>query len=167
MDAYLAQIPGDEPSPLAVESVMEAPLVDASTGEDLGISLVGITDLLLADTKGPRIVDFKTAARSSAPLEIAHEIQLTSYAYLVRHVFGRRESGLEIRSLIKTKVPQVEGTRLPATDGWPFPPVAYGNPRLPGQPRLRAIRLPPWAGLFVLRLSGRPLPPLGRIVVAW
>jgi putative RecB family exonuclease len=112
--AYLAQVPPDEPRPLAVESVMEAPLVDASTGEDLGISLVGITDLLLEATRGPWIIDFKTAARSSAPPEITHEIQLTSYAYLVRHVFGRRESALEIRSLIKTKVPQVTVHAYPA-----------------------------------------------------
>jgi hypothetical protein len=54
------------------------------------------------------IIDFKTAASSAAPLETSHEIQLTSYAYLVRYVFGRRESGLEIRSLIKTKIPQVK-----------------------------------------------------------
>jgi putative RecB family exonuclease len=106
--AYLAQILGDEPAPVAVESVMEAPIVDANTGEDLGISLVGITDLLVEDTEGPLIVDFKTAARNAAPLEIAHEIQLSSYAYLVRHVFCQRESGLEIRSLIKTKTPQVK-----------------------------------------------------------
>ena len=111
---YLAQVPVDEPRPLAVESVMEAPLVDASTGEALGISLVGITDLLLEDAERPVIVDFKTAARSSAPLEVAHEVQLTSYAYLVRHVFGRRESALEIRSLIKTKIPQVKVHAYPA-----------------------------------------------------
>jgi putative RecB family exonuclease len=112
--AYLAQVPGDESIPVAVESVMEATLVDARTGEDLGISLLGITDLLLEGAKGPRIIDFKTAARSSAPLAVAHEIQLTSYAYLVRHVFGRRESGLEIHSLIKTKIPQVKVHAYPA-----------------------------------------------------
>jgi CRISPR/Cas system-associated exonuclease Cas4 (RecB family) len=105
--AYLAQITGDEPAPVAVESVMEAPIVDANTGEDLGISLVGITDLLVEEAEGPLIVDFKTAARSTL-LEISHEIQLTCYALLVRHIFGQEESGLEIRSLIKTKIPQVK-----------------------------------------------------------
>ena len=115
--AYLSQIPVDEPSPLAVELAMEAPLVDAARGEDLGISLVGITDLVLDDAAGPVIIDFKTAASSAAPLEISHEIQLTSYAYLVRQVFGRRESGLEIRSLVKRKIPQVKVHVFPGRTG--------------------------------------------------
>ena len=51
-----------------------------STGEDLQVPLVGIADLVIEDHEGPVIVDFKTAARSAAPLEISHEIQLTSYA---------------------------------------------------------------------------------------
>jgi hypothetical protein len=106
--AYLAQIPGDEPGPLAVDLAIEAPLVDATSGEDLGISLVGITDLVLEDVRGPVIIDFKTAASSAAPREISYEIQLSAYAYLVRHAFGRQESRLEIRSLVKTKVPQVK-----------------------------------------------------------
>ena len=78
-----------------------------STGEDLQVPLVGIADLVIEDHEGPVIVDFKTAARSAAPLEISHEIQLISYAYLVRHVFGKSESALKIRSLIETETPQI------------------------------------------------------------
>ncbi len=37
-----------------------------------------------------------------------HEIQLTAYAYLFRKTAGRKEAGLEIRSLIKTKTPKIE-----------------------------------------------------------
>ena len=77
--AYLAHAPTDE-KPLAVEVATEAQLVDPATGEDLGIPLVGIIDLIVGNTDGAVIADFKTSARSSEPLEIFHEIQLTSYA---------------------------------------------------------------------------------------
>jgi len=112
--AYLAQVPADEPKPLAVEAAVEAPLTDPKTGEDLGMPLVGIMDLVLDGHDGPVIIDFKTSARSTEPLEIVHEIQLTSYAYLFRHVEQRPEASLEIRSLIKTKTAKVEFHAYPA-----------------------------------------------------
>jgi len=112
--AYLTHIPSDEPKPLAVETVLESPLVDPDTGEDLGIPLVGIVDLVLDGSDGPLIADFKTSARSSEPLEIFHEIQLSSYAYLFRQVEQQREAGLEIRSLIKTKQVKIEFHRYAA-----------------------------------------------------
>jgi hypothetical protein len=61
-------------------------------------------------------VDFKTSARSSAPLDIAHEVQLSCYAYAFRQVFDRTEQEMQIRSLIKTKAPKVETHRYPARD---------------------------------------------------
>jgi hypothetical protein len=107
--AYLKQIPADEPRPLAVETAAEAPLVDAG-GEDLGIPMVGVIDLLLDrhdgrddGRDGPLIVDFKTSSRSAPPMEITHEVQLGCYAWLYRRVTGQTEGGLEIRSLIRTK----------------------------------------------------------------
>ncbi|HUY32244.1 MAG TPA: PD-(D/E)XK nuclease family protein [Pirellulales bacterium] len=100
--AYLRTVPAAEPKPLAVEVSAQAPLVDPLTGEDLGIPLVGIMDLVLDEEAGPLIADFKTAARNSEPLEITHEIQLSCYAYLFRHSSPVEESGLEIRSLVKT-----------------------------------------------------------------
>ena len=105
---YLARVPEDEPRPLAVEATMEEPLVDPVTGEDFGITLLGIVDLVLDGQQGPLIIDVKTAARSGMPAEIAHEIQLSSYSYLFRRLDGRKEAGLQIRSLIKTKVPKIE-----------------------------------------------------------
>jgi hypothetical protein len=45
---------------------------------------------------------------------ISHEIQLSSYAYLFRRHSRLPESGLEIRSLIKTKQPKVEFHPYPA-----------------------------------------------------
>jgi len=114
--AYLAHVPRDEPKPLAVEATMETPLIDPFSGEDLGIPLLGIVDLVLGGPKGPLIADFKTAARGGAPLEITHEIQLSSYAYMFRQLEGRSEAGLEIRSLVKTKSPKIEFHRYPARE---------------------------------------------------
>jgi hypothetical protein len=105
---YLARVPDDDPAPLAVEATMEAPLVDPITDEDLGIPLLGVVDLIVPGTGGAKVVDFKTSSRSTPPLEISHEIQLSCYAYLFRQVTGEHESRLEIRSLIKTKVPKLE-----------------------------------------------------------
>jgi CRISPR/Cas system-associated exonuclease Cas4 (RecB family) len=111
--AYLEEIDPQEPIPLAVEEVIQAPLVDPRSGDPLGLPLLGIVDLVLAGDEGPVVVDFKTAARAQAPLEISHEIQLSAYAYLVRCLFGQRESALEIRSLVKTRLPQIHAHRYP------------------------------------------------------
>ena len=110
--AYLAYAPVE--FPLAVEVAVEAPLIDPESGEDFGIPLLGIMDLVLNYEEGPIICDFKTSGRSSGPLEIVHEIQLTSYAYGFQHVSPLKAAGLEIRSLIKTKVPKIEFHRYPA-----------------------------------------------------
>jgi hypothetical protein len=112
--AYLEQVPPDEPRPAAVEANLESNLVDPLTGEDLGIPLLGFIDLILGTDDGPVIIDFKTSARSAPPFEITHEIQLSAYAWLYRQVTGSRESGLQIRSLIKTKQPKIETHRYPA-----------------------------------------------------
>lgn len=107
VSAYIAQVPPGEPAPLAVEARLEAPLVDPFTGVDLGINLMGIADLVLPSPDGPVIIDFKTAARASKPLEIVHEIQLGCYAFMLRSLTGEEESAIEIRSLVKTKTPKI------------------------------------------------------------
>ncbi len=106
--AYMKYTADARETPIAVETTMEAPLIDPNTGEDLGITLLGIVDLIVDNREGPRIIDFKTAARSTPPHEITHEIQLSSYAYLFRQSTGNEEGGLEIRSLVKTKTPKIE-----------------------------------------------------------
>lgn len=112
--AYVQQLPQDEPRPMAVEVSCEAPLVDPVNGEDLGIPLVGVMDLVLSEEAGPIITDFKTASKSSGPLEITHEIQLSCYSYLFRRASPVPEAGLEIRNLVKTKSPKIEFHRYPA-----------------------------------------------------
>jgi RecB family exonuclease len=114
VQAYLEQLRHDEPVPLAVEATLETPLVDPFTGEDLGIRLLGITDLVLPSVDGATIIDFKTSGRSGAPLEITHEIQLSVYSHLFRGVTGQDESGLEIHSLVKTKQPKIDVHHYPA-----------------------------------------------------
>ena len=59
--AYMASLPAEESRPLAVETALETVLVDPTTGENLGIPLLGVMDLVL-DDGGPTICDFKTAA---------------------------------------------------------------------------------------------------------
>ncbi len=110
---YLGQVPKDERS-LAVKTAVESVLVDPLTGENLGVAFLGVVDLILGGHDGPTVVDFKTTARSSERLEITHEIQLTSYAWLFRQAHGQAEAGLEIRSLVKTKAPKVEIHHYPA-----------------------------------------------------
>ena len=112
--AYLAQLPADEPAPTTVETKLEVQLVDPFTGEDLGIPLLGVVDLVVNNNEGPIVCDFKTSARSGSPVEIMHEVQLTAYAYLFRQLADELEAGLEIRSLIKTKVPKIEYHRYAA-----------------------------------------------------
>lgn len=115
--AYLAERPGGgsaldlNETPLAVEATIQRPLVDPFTGENLGLPLLGIVDLVLAEPAGPLVVDFKTASRGGEPLEITHEVQLSCYAWLLRQCLERPESGLEIRQLVKTKSPRVESFR--------------------------------------------------------
>ena len=94
--------------PLAVETHLATPLIDPFSGENLGLPLVGVLDLVLPNARGPLVVDYKTSGRSAPPLEILHEVQLSSYSYLLREATGQVESSLEIRSLIKTKTPKVE-----------------------------------------------------------
>jgi putative RecB family exonuclease len=87
---------------MAVETAVETPLVDPYSGEDLGIPLVGVMDLVHHRDAGPLIVDFKTAARTDQLSELSHEIQLGCYAYLFRQTTGLTEWALEIRRLVKT-----------------------------------------------------------------
>ncbi len=108
VSVYLTLMADANDIPLAVETTLQRALIDPTTGEDLGIPLLGVLDLILDDRDGPLICDFKTSSKSAAPFEVTHEIQLSCYAYLYRQATGGEEGGLEIRSLIKTKVPKIE-----------------------------------------------------------
>ena len=110
--AYMNSTAIHEETPFAVEKRYEVPLIDPSTGEDFGIPLVGVVDLILDEERGSVIIDLKTAATSSM-CELQHEFQLTAYAYLFREVTGLDELRCEVRQLIKTKVPKVQTHQFP------------------------------------------------------
>ncbi len=111
---YLAQLPAGEPRPLAIETTLKAPLLDSVSGQSLGIPLVRVIDLVLPGADGAIITDFKTTARGGELLEISHELQLSCYSYLHRQTSPLPEEALEIRSLVKTKIPRVESHRYGA-----------------------------------------------------
>jgi hypothetical protein len=89
------------------------PLIDPSTGENLGLPLVGVVDLVLREGDDNVLVDFKTSSTSSC-CALQHEIQLSAYAYLFSEATQQEETRLELRQLIKTKVPRVQTYRFPS-----------------------------------------------------
>ena len=93
-------IPADE-KPAGVEVRLEAPLPGGLP------NLIGIIDLVRANGS---IVDYKTAARTPDEelTRFTHGLQLSLYARLYRECTGKREEGLELHHLIKTKAPKVE-----------------------------------------------------------
>ena len=95
-------------SPIAPNEKPEA--VEVSVESDLrshGLpTLVGIIDLIRPPG---RIVDFKTSGKSPNPekAEHLHDIQTTGYAILYREATGRKETGIELHHLVKTKQPKI------------------------------------------------------------
>lgn len=75
-------------------------------------TLVGIIDLVRS---GGRIVDFKLVAKTPDPemLPHLHGTQLTAYSVLYRDATGRKEAGLELHHLVRTKQPKLIVTSLP------------------------------------------------------
>lgn len=118
--AYLSQSPDEDAEFVAVDSRLEATPVDPVTGEQLPIPLAGTIDLILDTGSGPVIIDFRTSSRSTTPLPQAHEIALAIHAYLVRDHFGFKESDLQLRILIRTKVPKIETHTFPQRDHGDF-----------------------------------------------
>lgn len=110
VQAYIREYATQSEHIVAMETTLETPLLAPHTGEDLGVSLFGIVDLVLETsldnkscedepTNGRRptggrrlpgsnglplaLVDFKTAASASLATEQAHAVQLTLYSLLL------------------------------------------------------------------------------------
>ena len=65
------------------------------------------------------MVDFKVVGKTPEPHKVVHlhEVQLTCYSLLYRDATGRKESGMELHHLVKTKAPKLIVSSLPpATD---------------------------------------------------
>jgi putative RecB family exonuclease len=108
LEHYFAQTPiKPDERPEAVEVSVEADLSPHGLP-----TLVGVIDLVRA---GARIVDFKVVGKTPEPEKAAHihEIQLTSYSLLYRNATGKREAGLELHHLVKTKAPKLIVSSLP------------------------------------------------------
>jgi putative RecB family exonuclease len=101
LEMYFSQTPikADE-KPEAVEVPVEADLTKHGLP-----TLRGILDLVRA---GGRIVDFKTSGKTINAEAAIHqnELQFSCYSVLYREATGKRESGLELHHLIKTKTPK-------------------------------------------------------------
>jgi putative RecB family exonuclease len=90
--------------------------VEVSVSADLsqhGLpTLIGVIDLVRS---GGRIVDFKLAGKTPDVELVVHThgTQLTAYSVLYRDATGRREGGLELHHLVRTKAPKCIITSLP------------------------------------------------------
>jgi len=77
--------------------------------EGLDVPIIGVIDLIEADTENFIISDFKTSSRAYASAEIDKSLQLTLYYMAAkRNGFGDREILLRFDCLIKTKTPKFE-----------------------------------------------------------
>jgi hypothetical protein len=96
--------------PEAVEAPIETDLAKYGLP-----TLIGVLDLVRA---GGRIVDFKTDGKTPSAEDSMHqnELQLSCYSVLYRDATGKREAGLELHHLIKTKTPKIIITELGPMD---------------------------------------------------
>ncbi len=115
--AYIGEYADKPERIVAMEASLEAPLIDPTTGDDLGVPLYGIVDLVLQEAETPLVVDFKTAAAASAICEQAHSIQLTLYSLLLESN-GYANVETEIRQLVKTKTPKICSYRIGERGDW-------------------------------------------------
>lgn len=86
------------------EIPFHVPLLNLSTGEELGISLEGIIDLIEKDDV---IVEFKTSSRSMDPESLNDYLQLTAYSYAYRVLFGKEPQILKVINFVKARTPKM------------------------------------------------------------
>ena len=74
--------------------------------------LIGFIDLVRS---GGRIVDFKLVGKTPDPEQVAqtNEAQLVCYSLLYRDATGKREAGIELHHLVRTKTPKLIVTPMP------------------------------------------------------
>ena len=74
-------------------------------------TLIGVLDLV----QGEVIIDFKTAGQTPNAERVVHtnEVQTSIYAVLYRDAKAKRENGIELHHLVKTKNPKLVITEIP------------------------------------------------------
>ena len=106
VSAYIREYTDQPERIVAMETSLETPLVNPQTGEDLGVPLYGVIDLVLEHNDALTLVDFKTAASESLVTDQAHAVRLTLYSLLLQGN-GHDHVETEIRQLVKTKTPKI------------------------------------------------------------
>ncbi|MFA6348659.1 MAG: PD-(D/E)XK nuclease family protein [Candidatus Paceibacterota bacterium] len=86
------------------ELPFRVPLVNPLTGENLGAPLDGFIDLIEANDT---ITEFKTSARSLDADSVDDLLQLTTYSYAYRVLFGRDPQRLKVVNFVKTRTPKL------------------------------------------------------------
>jgi len=92
--------------PDAVEVPVEADLSEHGLPK-----LVGVLDLVQDGV----IIDYKTSGQTPNQERAVHthEVQTSSYAVLYRESTGKRETGIEVHTLVKLKAPRLVVTAAP------------------------------------------------------
>jgi putative RecB family exonuclease len=80
------------------------PLVDPTTGKELGVDLEGYFDLIEA---GDSIVEFKTSAQTMNQAGVNDHLQLTAYSYAYEMIHRRPPKVLKIINFTKHKKPKM------------------------------------------------------------
>jgi len=70
----------------AIEMYFRIPMIDLKTGEDFGIELSGIIDVVDGKGRKIRIKDHKTSSKEYSDFFIETSLQLTMYAYAIRYL---------------------------------------------------------------------------------
>lgn len=87
------------------ELFFQIPLVNPATGEVLPIPLRGVIDLIEADDT---LVELKTSQRRWNVESLPDNLQLTTYSYAYRMLFGRPAREIRLVNLVRTKTPVIE-----------------------------------------------------------
>jgi putative RecB family exonuclease len=80
------------------------PLLNPTTGEEMGINLEGFIDLLESDDT---IVEFKTSAQTMDPRDVEEHMQLTAYSYAFELLHQRPPKLIKLVNFVKAKKPKI------------------------------------------------------------
>lgn len=87
-----------------VEVPFVLPLLNPANGEDLGINLEGIIDLIEKDNT---IVEFKTSTQRIDPQDLSDHLQLTAYSYAFEMLYQIPPKLLKVVNFVKSKKPRI------------------------------------------------------------
>ncbi|HWL08249.1 MAG TPA: PD-(D/E)XK nuclease family protein [Planctomicrobium sp.] len=104
LDLYLREPPPE--NIVAVEQRLLIPL-HTSEGEYLETPLVAIADLVVRESTGLKVNEFKTSGRNYGEFEVHNSLQATCYVNALWECSGEL-AGVEYAVLVKTKTPKLQ-----------------------------------------------------------